>query len=180
MLPHQAPHPRRLSLATPGSLQYVVVMKIAWAPSLFILLLSAGCATRDTLGDPALPASERATIEGYSRYEFLYFEDLQIVSVDGRREGARAGWPYASSASVPAGTHRIRLVIMRNSRDIALCGFEWTFEAGHRYKLQRLRHDQFLLAHPAVPRFPASVEMVVTGPSGSPRSESALAECGPR
>lgn len=151
-------------------------LSLAWAVG--FCLLCAGCATHDTLGDPALPAAERATIEGYSRYELLYFEDLQIVSIDGRREGARAGWPYASSASVPAGTHRIRFVVMRNSRDIALCGFEWTFEAGHRYKLQRLRHDQALLAHPSVPRFPASVEMVVTGPSGPARRESAAAECG--
>lgn len=150
----------------------ILATLIAWA-------LLAGCATQEIYGDRALSEAERAVIEGYSsRYKFLYFEDLQIVSVDGRREGDRSGWPYASSVSVPAGRHWLQVLILRNSTDIVMCAFESTFEAGHRYKLQRLDHEQFLLAHPSSPRFPASISMRVTSLSGSDRRLNARAECG--
>lgn len=131
----------------------------------------------ETYGDPALPESQRAVIEGYSRYQLLYFEDLQIVSVDGKRDGGQTGWPYASSVSVPSGAHWLQLLILRNNSDIAMCAFEWTFEVKHHYKLQ-LEHEQLLLAHPSSPRFLASVSMVVTGLSAPAQNMSARAECG--
>ena len=146
--------------------------------STFSLMLFAGCAMHEIYGDHALPESERALIDGYSRYQVLYFEDLQIVSVDGRREGGHTGWPYASSVSVQAGRHWIQVLILRNSTNIAMCAFEWMFEAKHNYKLQQVNHGQFLLAHPSSPRFPASVSMVVTGPSNPPQQLRARAECG--
>lgn len=146
--------------------------------SIFTLVVSAGCATHEIYDDRALPETERAFIEGYSRYQLLYFENLEIVSVDGRREGGQTGWPYASSVSVRSGRHWLQLLILRNSRDIAMCAFEWTFEPKHHYKLQRVNHEQFLLAHPSAPRFPASISMVVTTDSKPPQQLNARAECG--
>lgn len=130
----------------------------------------------ETYGDRALPQTERAVIEGYSRYLFLYFEDLQIAAVDGKRVGGR--WADASSVSVPSGKHWLQFLILRNNTSIASCAFEWSFEAGHHYKLQRLDHEQALLAHPTSPRFPASISMNVSAPSGPARSLSVRAECG--
>ena len=138
----------------------------------------AGCAMHETYGDRALPEAERAVIEGYSRYRLLYFEDLQIVSVDGKREGGQRGWPYASSVGVPSGKHWLQILILRNSTDIVMCAFEWTFEAKHHYKLQRLDHDAGLLAHPSSPRFPASISMDVAALSMPAQRLRARAECG--
>jgi hypothetical protein len=138
----------------------------------------AGCATHEIHGDPALPEAERAVIEGYWRYPLLYFEELQIVSVDGKRQGAPSGLAYASSVSVPAGRHSLQVMVLRNNNAIALCAFEWTFEPKHHYKVQHIDHDQFLLAHPSVPRFPVSVSMDVTAPSIPARHVRAGAECG--
>lgn len=142
------------------------------------LVCFAGCASHETYGDRALPETERAVIEGYSRYQLLYFEELQIVSVDGRRERGQTGWPYASSVSVPSGRHWVQLLILRNSSDIAMCAFEWNFEAKHHYQLERVNHEQLLLAHASAPRFPASISMVATSASEPPRRISTRAECG--
>lgn len=152
----------------------VIVLMVSMLTSL------AGCATHETYGNPALGEAERAVIEGYSwRYRLLYFEDLEIVSVDGKREGGPRGWPYASSVSVPSGRHWLQLLVLRNDRDIAMCAFEWTFEAGHRYRLRGIDHEQLLLAHPAAPRFPAAIPMsVTTAVSESPHEFTAPAECG--
>lgn len=132
----------------------------------------------ESYGDHALPEAERADIEGYWRYQLLYFEELQIVSVDGKREGGQGGLAYASSVSVPAGRHWLQLLILRNNSDIAMCAFEWTFEARHHYKLHRIDHGQVLLAHPLSERFPASISMVVTDSSKPDQRLSARAECG--
>ena len=141
-----------------------------------VLTFSAGCAMHETYGDRALPQAERAVIEGYSRYLFLYFEDLQIVSVDGKRVGGP--WADASSVSVPSGKHWLQFLILRNNTSIASCAFEWSFEAEHHYKLQHLEHEQTLLAHPTSPRFPASISMIVSAPFRPAQSVSARAECG--
>lgn len=146
-------------------------MPIMWA-----LTLVAGCATHETYGDRALPQAERAIIEGYSRYLFLYFEDLQIVSVDGNHVGSQ--WADASSVSVPWGRHWIQLSVLRNNKSIAVCAFDWTFEAGHHYKLQHLHHQQALLAHPTSPRFTAAISMDVSTPSQARQRLNARAECG--
>lgn len=138
----------------------------------------AGCVTLETYGDQALPQSERAVVEGYWRYQLLYDEELHIVSVDGKRDSGRDSWPYAYSVSLPSGRHWIQIAILRNSGEIARCAFAWTFEARHHYKLQRLRHDQFLLAHPSTPRFAASLAMVVTAPATPVEHLSAPAVCG--
>jgi len=140
------------------------------------LAFCAGCATHETYGDRALPQAERAVIEGYSRYLFLYFEDLQIAAVDGKRVGGR--WADASSVSVPSGKHWLQFLILRNNTSIVSCAFAWSFEAEHHYKLRRLDPEQALLAHPMSPRFPASISMDVSAPSGPARRLSVRAECG--
>jgi hypothetical protein len=132
----------------------------------------------ETYGDREIPESELAVVEGYWRYKFLFDEELHIVSVDGKLEGGERGWPYAYSISLPSGGHWLQLAILRNSSDIARCAFEWTFEAQHRYKLQRLNHDQFLLAHPSSSRFAASIAMVVTAPAKPVAHLSVPAVCG--
>lgn len=135
-----------------------------------------GCATHETYGDRALPEAERAIIEGYTRFLFLYFEDLQIVSVDGNLVGGQ--WADASSVSVPRGTHWIQFSILRDNRQIAMCAFDWAFEAGYHYKLQHLHHQQALLAHPTSPRFTAAISMDIGTPSQPSQRLTARAECG--
>lgn len=142
------------------------------------LTLTAGCATHQVYGDVALPQSERAVVEGYSRYQVLYFEDLQITSVDGKRVGGP--WADASSVSVPSGNHWVQFLILRNNAGIASCAFVWSFEAEHHYKLQHLEHGQTLLAHPTSPRFLASISMNVSSPSKAAQRVRARAECGSR
>ncbi|MFU2486308.1 hypothetical protein [Thauera sp. WH-1] len=146
----------------------------------WLLSLLTGCVMLENYGDDALPESERAIVEGYWHYRFIYDEELHIASVDGRREGGRSGWPYAYSVSLPSGQHWLQIAILRNSGAIAGCAFAWTFEAGHHYKLQRLRHDQFLLAHPATERFRATLDVVVTAPDGVAQPVSVPAVCGKR
>jgi hypothetical protein len=138
----------------------------------------AGCVMHETYGNHALPESELAIVQGYWRYQILYDEELHILSVDGKREGGRSGWPYAYSVSLPPGKHWLQIAILRSSRDIAMCAFEWTFVAQHRYKLQRLHHDQFLLAHPSSSLFAASISIVVAGPTELVQHLSAPAVCG--
>ena len=137
-----------------------------------------GCVMHETYGNHALPESELAVVEGYWHYQVLYDEELHIASVDGKRESGRSGWPYAYSVSLPSGRHWLQLAILRNSGEIARCAFEWTFECQHRYKLQRLDHDQLLLAHPSSSPFSASLSMVVTTPSNSVQSLKVSAVCG--
>lgn len=136
----------------------------------------AGCATHETYGDRSLTQGDRAVVEGYWRYLLLYFEELQIVSVDGKLVGGR--FAYASSVSVPSGKHWLQLSIVRNSTDIAMCAFEWIFEAGHNYKVQQLHHEQALLAHPTSPRFAASIAIDISAPGAAAQPVSARAECG--
>ncbi len=100
------------------------------------------------------------------------------MSVDGKRAGGKSGWPYAYSISLPPGNHWLQIIILRNSHDIAACAFEGTFEARHHYKLQRLEHDQFLLAHPSSPLFAASISMDVTAPTNEVQHLSTPAVCG--
>jgi hypothetical protein len=144
----------------------------------WMLAFLAGCVMHETYGNNALPESELAVVEGYWHYRFLYDEELHIASVDGKREGGRSGWPYAYSVSLPSGRHWLQLAILRNGGEIARCAFEWSFESQHRYKLQRLDHDQFLLAHPSSSPFSASLSMVVTAPSNSVRNLEVSAVCG--
>jgi hypothetical protein len=132
----------------------------------------------ETYGDHAAPEKEHALVVGYWHYRLLYDEELHVVSVDGKREGGKGGWPYAYSISLPSGRHWLQLVVLRNSGEIARCAFEWKFETQHRYKLQRLDHDQFLLAHPSSSPFSASISMVVTKPSSSVHHVEVPAACG--
>lgn len=141
------------------------------------LMLLTGCATHETFGDRSLPQGERAVIEGYWRYVLLYFEESQIVSIDGELVGGP--FAYASSLSVPAGKHWLQFMVLRNNRAITTCAFEWIFEAGYHYKLHQLRHEQALLAHPTSSRFQASIVMDISGPAGTAQRLSARAECGP-
>ena len=83
----------------------------------------------ETYDDHTLPQSQIAFVEGYWHYRFIYDEELQIVSVDGKREAERSGWPYAYSISLPSGRHWIQLAVLRNSGEIARCAFEETFES---------------------------------------------------
>ncbi len=142
------------------------------------LALLPACVMLETHGDRALPESERALVEGYWHYRVLYDEELHIVSVDGRREEGRSDWPYAYSVSLPSGRHWLQVALMRNSGEITRCAFDWTFEAQHRYKMQRVRHHQALLAHPTARRFAGSIEMAVTAPGGSVRQAAVPAVCG--
>lgn len=128
-----------------------------------MLAFLAGCVMHQTYGDPELAESELAVVEGYWHYLFLYDEEMHIVSVDGKRKSE--GLFDAYSVSLPSGKHWLQLSIKRNSGDIARCAFEWQFDAKHRYKMNRLRHDQFLLAHPASSPFKASISMEVTAPA---------------
>lgn len=137
-----------------------------------------GCVMHETYGSPGLPESDLAVVEGYWHYRVLYDEELHIASVDGEREDGKSGWPFAYSVSVPPGRHWLQLAIMRNSREIARCAFEGTFESQHRYKVQRLEHDRLLLAHASPSPFPASLSLVVTTPSGSAESVMVPAVCG--
>lgn len=122
--------------------------------------------------------SELAVVEGYWHYRFLYDEELHIISVDGKREGGRTGWPYAYSVSLPPGKHWLQFAILRNSGAIAMCAFEWDFEPKHHYKLKRLDHDQALLAHPTTPRFAASLSVEVAAPAKPPETIRIPAHCG--
>lgn len=157
-----------------GSLLRMMATLIGTGALAFI----AGCVMRETYGDPALAESERAIVEGYWHYRFLYDEELHIASVDGERGHGRSGWPYAYSISLPAGPHWLDLSVARNSREVARCAVEWTFESGHRYKLQRLEHDQLVLAHPSASSFPASIAVAVTDPAGKARQLQLPAVCG--
>lgn len=143
-----------------------------------LLAFAAGCVMHETYGDRAARPGELAVVQGYWHYRVLYDEELHVAAVDGRREGGRSGWPYAYSVSLPPGTHWLRVAILRNSSEIASCGFEWTFEARHRYAVQRIRHDQFLLAHPTSDRFAASLAIEVTAPGEPARNLRVPAVCG--
>jgi hypothetical protein len=132
----------------------------------------------ETYGDHGLPESELAVVEGYWRYRLLYDQELHIVSADGKREGREGGWPYAYSVSLPPGMHWLQLAILRNGRDVAMYAFEWRFEAQHRYKWQRLHHEQFLLAHPSSSLFAASISIAATAPARPVQYSSAPAVCG--
>ena len=151
---------------------------IAASLGVWMLAFLAGCVMHETYGNHTQPESELAVVEGYWHYRFLYDEELHIVSVDGKREGGKSGWPYAYSVSLPSGRHWLQLAILRNSGEIAKCAFEWTFEEQHRYKLQRIDHDQLLLAHPSSSPFSASLSMVVTTPSNATRHLKVSAICG--
>ena len=143
-----------------------------------MLAFPAGCVMHEIYGGNAVPESELAFVEGYWHFRVLYDEELHIVSVDGKREGESSGWPYAYSVSLPSGKHWLQLAILRNSGVVAWCAFELTFEAQHRYKLERLDHDQFLLAHPVSSPFAASISMAVTAPGQPVQHLSAPAVCG--
>lgn len=145
-----------------------------------VLVSLGGCVVLETHGDRTIPEQQRAIVEGYWHYRFLYDEELHIVSVDGQREAGRTGWPYAYSVSLPAGRHWLRFVILRNGGAIAGCAFEWTFQAGRHYKLQRLHHDQFLLAHPAAERFKGALDVLVSAPDETALDLSVPVECGRR
>lgn len=149
--------------------------KISATVGACLLALLAGCVLHQTYGEPELPESELAVVEGYWRYLFLYDEELHIVSVDGKRKSERLFDAY--SVSLPAGKHWLQLSIKRNSGEIARCAFEWQFDARHRYKMNRLRHDQFLLAHPATSFFTASISMEVTAPAKPDQLLSVPAVC---
>ncbi len=151
---------------------------IVVAVGMSILTFLAGCVMHESYGGPEVPGADLAVVKGYWRYMVLYDEELHIVSVDGSREDRKSGWPYAYSISLPSGRHWLQLAILRNSGLIARCAFEWTFEAGHHYKLQRVQHDQLLLAHPTSAHFPASISMVVTAPSQPTQQLSAPTVCG--
>jgi hypothetical protein len=142
-----------------------------------VLVFLAGCVMHETYGDHAAPESDRAVVDGYWHYRFLYDEELHVVSVGGTRDDRKGGWPYAYSISLPSGRHWLQLAVLRNSNEIARCAFEWTFEAQHRYKLQRVDHDQFLLAHPSSSPFAASISMKVTAPSKSVHDLKVSAVC---
>jgi hypothetical protein len=145
---------------------------------LCMLEFLAGCVAHETYSSHALPESELAIVEGYWHYRLFYDEEMHIASVDGKREGKTISWPYAYSISLPPGTHWLQLTILRNSNEIARCAFEWTFKSEHRYKLQRLDHDQVLLAHPSSSPFSASISMVLTTPSDSEEHLEVAAVCG--
>ena len=141
-------------------------------------LVLAGCATHENYGGASTPPGALAVVDGYWHYRFLYDEELHIASVDGRREGGRSGWPYPRSVSLPEGKHWLQVMILRFSKDITACAFEWEFKGGHRYKLERLRHEQGLLAHPTAPRFPATIAMSITSVAGTSQQVSVPAVCG--
>lgn len=143
-----------------------------------MLACATGCVTHETYGDGAAPRSDLAVVAGYWHYRVLYDEELHIAAVDGRRESGRSGWPYAYSVSLTPGTHWLKVVILRNSSEIASCGFEWTFDARHRYAVQRVDHHQFLLAHPTSVRFAASLAIEVTAPGEPARKLRVPAVCG--
>jgi hypothetical protein len=154
------------------------MLRTACAVAVVCTLASlAGCVAHETYGNAEDPASGHAVVEGYWHYVFLYDEEMHVVSVDGTRPGSRSGWPYAYSVGLPAGRHWLQLAILRNSGEIARCAFEWKFDAGHRYKLTRLRHEQFLLAHPASSPYRASIAMEVTAPAGATRRLSVPGVC---
>jgi hypothetical protein len=144
---------------------------------LCMLAFVAGCVMHETYGEPDLPESELAVVEGNWRYLFLFDEEMHIASVDGTRKSATNGWPYAYSVSLPSGKHWLQLVILRNSGEVARCAFEWSFDAGHHYKMKRLRHDQFLLAHPATSPYTASIAMEMTAPAKPAQLLSVPAVC---
>ena len=141
-------------------------------------IILGGCVIRETYDDVSAGKAEYAVVSGYWRYRILYDEELHIVSVDGRRESGKTGWPYAYSVSIPAGRHWLELAIMRNSSEISRCAIEWKFERQYHYKMQHLNHKQFLLAHPSVSPFPASVSIVVTTPLNSVHQTDVPAMCG--
>jgi hypothetical protein len=151
---------------------------IVWGLGICAFLALSGCVMRETYGQQELPESERALVEGYWHYRLLYDEELHIVSVDGKRESGQRGWRYALSVSLPSGKHWLQLAILRNSREIARCAFDWNFEAGVSYKVQHLNHEQFLLAHPRSPQFSASISMRVTAPGKPEQRMLVPAVCG--
>lgn len=143
----------------------------------WLLASLAGCVMHETYGDPGTPEGELALVEGYWHYLFLYDEEIHIASVDGKRKRGEDAWFHAYSVSLPAGKHWLELAVLRNSGEVARCAFEWSFDPRHRYKIRALRHDQFLLAHPATSPFKASVSMEASAPSGPDRLLSVPAVC---
>ncbi len=143
-----------------------------------MLAFLAGCVTHESYGDPEVPESELAVVEGYWHYLFLYDEEMHIVSVDGKRKRGSDAWFHAYSVSLPTGKHWLELAILRNGGEIARCAFEWSFDAKHHYQMNHLRHDQLLLAHPASSPFTASISMEVTAPVKPAQLLSVPAVCG--
>lgn len=144
---------------------------------LCLLAFLAGCVMHETYGDPEASERDLALVEGYWHYLLLYDEEMHIVSVDGKRKRGSDAWFHAYSVSLPAGRHWLELAILRNSGEIARCAFEWTFAARHRYEMTRLRHDQFLLAHPASSPYTASISMEMTAPDKPVQLLSVPAVC---
>lgn len=138
---------------------------ISGAMHIVLLFFLGGCVMHETYGTHITTESESAHVQGYWHYRFLYDEELHIVTVDGKREGKIPDWPYAYSVSFPAGKHWLQLALLRNSQTITMCTLEETFQPRHHYKLESLHHDQFLLAHPSSPLFPASITVIVSTPS---------------
>lgn len=126
--------------------------------------LLGGCVLHETYGDPTVPDSELAVLEGYWHYFLIYDEDMQIASVD-YEQARQDAWFNAYSASLPPGSHRLEVAISRNGTEIAACTFNWTFEAQHHYKMTGLQHHQLALAHPSTPVYEAAISVTVTAPT---------------
>lgn len=144
--------------------------------AVFMTQLLGGCAMHETYGDPAMAQSERAVVEGYWHYRFLYDEELHIVSLDGGNN-AKRDWPNAFSISLPSGNHWLQLALLRNGGEIARCAFEMNFAALHHYKITRLHHEQALLAHPGTSHYQASLTVIITAPDVPEHSVMVPAVC---
>lgn len=156
-----------------------VTLKSRVVQMLVVMCLPAflvGCVSYETHGDPKMPESDRAVVEGYWHYRFIYDEDMHIVSVDGKPKRDDA-WFHAHSVGLPSGSHWLQLAILRNSGEIARCGFELKFEAQHHYKITGLHQNQFLLAHPATSPFKAEITLKITTPDQGAQVVTVPATC---
>lgn len=143
----------------------------------WLLLLLPGCTWHESYLPDAAAEEDAALVQGYWRYRVLYDEELLITGVDGQESRDHPGWPYARSASIPAGTHRVSLVILRNSRLIVSCEFQAPFEPRFHYRLEKIEHNQALLAHPETPSFKAFLRVAVVTPAGEAQSLRLAADC---
>lgn len=127
-------------------------------------LLSGGCGSINTLEGPALPAGEVAVLEGYSRFYGIYWEELYISAVDGRRPELPALW--AREVTLLPGSHWVELswsAAVALASPSRVCVFEAEFAAGSRYRLvaHSLEVDARRGGEPGAGLYRGTVELAV-------------------
>jgi hypothetical protein len=144
-----------------------------------LLTLLAACSTLETYPEqPERSDAEIAVLKGYNRFYFIYWEQADVSSVDGKR----AGFPWSvSSVKLLPGRHWIEITQQRyfgGGGGYAVCAFESDFEAQHLYQLKA--HSSASEGHWYENRpqpYKGSISIVVSAPGKARQTVTVTTEC---